>query len=91
VPTLITDDKKNDCQVKCKDAVKSLIVVTENVKQLNKQRKWGKENKRKNPHLATELKILSILHFPVVDRICHGTVCYKMSDSEPTQPQMPNF
>jgi hypothetical protein len=38
------------------------------VKQLNKQRKWGKENKRKNPYSAAELKILSILHFPVVDR-----------------------
>jgi len=80
--------KKNDCQVKCKDPVKSL---TENVKQLNKHRNWGKENRRKNPYSATELKILSILHFPDVDRNSHGTVHYKISDSEPTKSHMPDF
>jgi len=87
VPTLVTGREKKECQVKCKDPVKSLIVVTENVTQLNKQRKWGKENKRKNTYLATELKIFSSLHFPVVDRTCHG----KMSDYGPTQPHMPDF
>jgi hypothetical protein len=56
VPTLITGRDKKDCQVKRKDPVKSLRVVTENVMQLNKQRNWGKENKRKKPTLGHRTK-----------------------------------
>ena len=58
------------------------MAVTENVKQLNKQRNMGKENKRNNPYLATELIILCILHFPVVDRICHDIVHTKSVTSD---------
>jgi hypothetical protein len=51
------------CQVKRKYPLQSLIAVTENVKQLNKQRHEGKikQNKKKKPCSAAELKILSVI------------------------------
>jgi hypothetical protein len=38
--------------------------------------------------MAIELKILSILHFPVADGISHAIVHYNFW---PTQPHMPDF
>jgi hypothetical protein len=48
--------EEEDCQVKCKDPVKSLTVVTEYVNMLNKQRNWGKANKRKKRILGYRIK-----------------------------------